>query len=88
MQAKKRSTADGRELELLDGLLPGLYALATGQSLPGKVPPKMDPAMVDRVIKVLELRLKYKQASQEPAHKGPSWGARPLIGGESATVRE
>lgn len=86
---KPDQTVSGRELELLDGLLPGLYALATGKPLvEGGVMPAMDPAMVDRVIKVLELRLKYKQASAPAPRKGPSWGeARPL-GGDTATVTD
>lgn len=83
--AKKPSGVEGRELELLDGLLPGLYAMATGKPLTeGGAMPKMDPAMVDRVIKVLELRLKFKQAAKPTAgRKGPSWGeTTPLIGRE------
>lgn len=81
---KPRTSADGREIELLDGLLPGLYALATGQPLPGREMPKMDPAMVDRVLKVLELRLKYKEADKPAKRNGPTWGAEvtPITGRE------
>lgn len=90
--AKKTSAIEGREIELLDGLLPGLYAQATGKPLvEGTEMPKMDTAMVDRVIKVLELRLKFKQAGKPtPDPKRPSWGSEvsPLGGRESGTVRE
>lgn len=76
-------------MELLDGLLPGLYALATGRPLiEGQEMPTMDPAMVDRVLKVLELRLKYKQADKPKQDKRPSWGAEvaPLTGRERSQV--
>lgn len=88
---KKPSAIEGRELELLDGLLPGLYALATGKPLSaGGEMPKMDPTMVDRVIKVLELRLKFKQSVKEAPSRGrASWGeSTPLIESQGDRVRE
>lgn len=86
--AKKGKQERPSDLQLLDGLIPGLYALATGRPLigpdgqPYAEQPKMDVAMVDRVIKVLELKAKLTQAGKEPtARKGPSWGEVAPLGG-------
>jgi hypothetical protein len=47
----EKPTVDGRELEFLDGLLPNIYPLAR----------QGDQSSVDRVLKILELRLKYRR---------------------------
>jgi hypothetical protein len=47
----EKPTVDGRELEFLDGLLPNIYPLAR----------QGDQGAVDRVLKILELRLKYRR---------------------------
>ena len=48
---ERPSTADGQELALLDALLPNIYPLAR----------QGDQGSVDRVLKILELRLKYRR---------------------------
>ncbi len=47
----RRSSVEGREVEFLDGMLPALYPRAK----------EGNPEAVDRVLKVLDLRLKYSR---------------------------